>query len=142
MSRSSLLTVTAFVEVGTGVALLMWPSAPLWLLLGVGDASTEALLVSRIAGAALLAIGVACWLGRSDATGSGQFGLVAGVLVYDAAAAGLLGYAGLVVGMAGPMLWPAVALHLLLTGWCVLSLRGWREARAASEMSGGSVDPR
>jgi hypothetical protein len=123
MHRRYLLIVTALGEGGTGLLLLVSPSVPQVLLLGTNQASSEATFFARIAGAALLAIGVACWLGRSDTLGPAQLGLIAGVLVYDAAAAVLLSYAGLFSGLVGVALWPAVVLHAALAAWCVLCLR-------------------
>jgi hypothetical protein len=122
MQRAYLLLVTAFIEVGTGLALLVLPAVPFALLLGISVAAPEALLVGRVAGAALLAIGVSCWLARGDRRGPAQLGLLTGVLLYDGAAAALLGYAGLVLGMAGIALWPAVVLHTALAVWCALCL--------------------
>jgi hypothetical protein len=121
------LILTAFLEGGTGVSLLVLPSVPLALLLGVCVAAPEALLVGRVTGAALLAIGVACWLGRGDKESPAQFGLLTGVLIYDGAAAALLGYAGLVLTMVGIALWPAVVLHTALAVWCVVCL--WDKPR-------------
>jgi hypothetical protein len=122
MHRAHLFLVTALLEVGTGVSLLVLPSVPLALLLGVSVASPETLLVARVAGAALSAIGVACWLGRGDSEGSAQLGLLTGILIYDVAAAALLAYSGLVLSMAGIALWPAVVLHTALAVWCVACL--------------------
>jgi hypothetical protein len=116
------LLVTAAVEVGTGLLLLIQPSVPIALLLGVGSPSPEATLVSRVAGAALLAVGVASWVGRGDTPGLAQLGLLTGVLIYDVAAAVLLGYAGLFLGLVGVALWPAVVLHIGLAVWCVVCL--------------------
>jgi hypothetical protein len=97
---------------------------PLALLLGLSEAAPETLLVGRVAGAALLAIGVASWLARGDSAGPAQLGVLIGILIYDGAAAALLGHAGLVLGFAGIALWPAVVLHTALAGWCVLCLCG------------------
>jgi hypothetical protein len=118
MHRTCFLIVTAFGEAGTGLVLLVLPSAPLTLLLGTDQASPEVTSVARLSGAALLAIGVACWLGRSDKASPAQRGLVTGVLIYDVAAAVILAYAGLFVGLVGIALWPAVALHAALGIWC------------------------
>jgi hypothetical protein len=123
MHRAYLLIVTAAIETATGLALLVVPSVPLSLLLGVSEAAPETFLVGRIAGAALLAIGIASWLARGPA----QVGLVVAVLVYDVAAAALLAYAGLVLRMVGIALWPAVVLHAALAGWCVVCL--WAKPR-------------
>jgi len=123
MSRVGLLIVTAIVEVGTGLFLLLLPSVPLELLLGVGQAAPETLFIARVAGAALLALGVASWMGRSDKHGPAQIGLLLGILIYDAAAAVLLAYAALFLSLVGIALWPAVVLHTALAGWCVICLR-------------------
>jgi hypothetical protein len=115
MHRDWLLIVTAVIEAGAGLALLVVPSVPLALLLGASAAVPEALLVGRVTGAALLALGVASWLARGDGHGHAQLGVLTGILLYDGAAAALLGYAGLATSMVGTLLWPAV--------WCLVCLR-------------------
>jgi hypothetical protein len=122
MKRAHLLIVTALFELGTGLLLLFVPAIPLTLLLGVKEGSPEALWVARIAGAALLTIGVACWLARRDNLNASQVALLIGVLLYDVAAAGLLAFAGLFLNMTGLMLWPGVVLHTALAVWCGISL--------------------
>ena len=124
MHRTWFLIVTALVEVGTGLSLLFLPSIPLALLLGVSGAAPATAVIARVAGAALLAIGVASFLARSDQHSPAQLGLLTGVLIYDAAAAVLLAYAGAVLKMAGIALWPAVALHTALAAWCVACFWG------------------
>jgi hypothetical protein len=104
----------------------------------VTQVAPEAILVSRVAGAALLAIGVACWLARGDPGSPAALGLLIGVLIYDAAAAGLLLYAATAMNMVGVVLWPAVVVHAVLAAWCILCLwagpRGaGREAQAPAE---------
>jgi hypothetical protein len=129
MHRKYLLIVTAIGEAGTGLALLAIPSTVILLLLGVESVSAESLVIGRVAGAALLAIGVACWLAWKDQGSAAQQGVLVGVLIYDVAAAGLLAYSGLSVGMQGVVLWPAVAFHALLAAWCSLVvLRGSRRS--------------
>ncbi len=63
---SLLLLVAVFVEVPTGLCLLLVPGLILGLLLGVQHAAAETLLAGRIAGAALLGFGLAIWLMRRD----------------------------------------------------------------------------
>jgi hypothetical protein len=123
MRRVSLLMVTALVEVGAGVLLLFVPAVPLALLLGVEEAGLEALLVARVAGVALLAIGVSSWLARKGEPSAAEVGLLTGILIYDVGAAALLTWAGAGLGMAGPGLWPAVVMHSVLAVWCMLSFR-------------------
>jgi hypothetical protein len=124
MRRTYFLIATAFGEGGIGLLLLISPSVVLGLLLGVDQASREVIVVGRITGAALLAIGVACWLGRNDHNGPAQKGLLLGVLIYDLAAAGILTYAGWVLGLAGIALWPAAGLHIALALSCVACIPG------------------
>jgi hypothetical protein len=122
MYRAHLLIVTAFGEAATGLLLLVSPSVPFALLLGADQPSPEGAVVARIAGAALLAIGVACWLGRADERSRAQFGLLTGALTYDVAAAVVLAYAGLFANLAGIALWPAVGLHAALAVWCLVCI--------------------
>jgi hypothetical protein len=123
MKRRYLLIVTALSEGATGLLLLCLPSGVMELLLGTSSTASEATLVARIAGAALLAIGVACWLARNDGGAPAQLGLLTGVLIYDVGAAALLAYAGLATSMAGIALWPAVGAHTALAVWCALCFR-------------------
>jgi hypothetical protein len=123
MHRAYLLIVTAFGEAGIGLLLLVLPSVPLALLLGIKGASRESILVARLLGAALLAIGIGCWLGRRDTLGPSQRALITGALVYDGAIAMLLAYAGISSNSSGIALWPAVMLHVVLAVWCLVSLR-------------------
>jgi hypothetical protein len=134
MNRTYLLIATAFGEGGIGLLLLVWPPIPLALLLGVDHASPEVSFFARIAGAALLALGVACWLGRSVEHSAAQQGLLSGILIYDVAAAVILGYTGLFMSLAGIALWPAVVLHVALAVWCIVCLQARpRDASAAIE---------
>jgi hypothetical protein len=122
MRLKELFLVTAVVEVAAGLALLGLPAVVLAALLGIQPATVETLFVSRIAGAALLAIGVASFLARTDAALPGQRGLLTGILIYNGLVALLLVSAKLIMQMGGPALWPTVVLHMLLAGWCVLGL--------------------
>ena len=62
----NLLVVMALLETVTGVALTASPAPPVALLVGTSLDTTGGLLVARVAGAALLALGLACWLARDD----------------------------------------------------------------------------
>jgi hypothetical protein len=118
-----LLIVTALGEGGTGLFLIVWPPAPFALLLGVEQPSPEAVACARVAGAALVGIGVSCWLGRLDRGSPARLGLFTGLLTYDVAVALFLAYAGLFMNLLGIALWPAVGLHAVLAVWCVVALR-------------------
>ena len=122
--RNLFLIVIAAVEAATGLGLLLLPSVPFALLLGLESAAVEAIFVGRIAGVALLAIGVASWMARKDELNPSLSGLLVGILIYNTAVAILLVYAGAVLKMTGVMLWPTVAFHAVLAVWGGLLLRG------------------
>jgi hypothetical protein len=116
-----LLVVTAVLEAGTGLGLLAAPSMVAQMLLGAPLDAAGALTVGRVAGAALLALGLACWLAASDARSCAARGVVSAMVIYNLAAPIILGLAG-IHGPAGIALWPAVILHLAMTLWCVTNL--------------------
>jgi hypothetical protein len=118
----NLLVVTALFETFTGIALMVSPPLPVWLLIGAA-LDTSGGLVARVAGAALLALGLACWLAREDRGSRAARGLVAAMLLYNVAAGAVLLYAGLSLRLSAIGLWPAVVLHLTLAVWCIGCLR-------------------
>lgn len=113
-----LFTVTAVIEVGAGVPLLGMPAVVVQLLLGA-DIFGVAIPLGRVAGAALLALGVASWLARGDTQSRAARGLVAAMLLYNCGAVIVLGAAGIRLQTAGIALWPAVILHAGMAVWCV-----------------------
>ena len=117
-NTKSLLVVTALTEIGAGLVLLIAPSPAVAFLLGAGLESPESVLLGKVAGSALLAIGVSCWLGRNQ-----PGGLVPGLLLYNAALVLLFLDAGLVDKMQGIGIWPAVGVHSALAIWCAARLR-------------------
>jgi hypothetical protein len=123
MAITNLLTLTALAEAPLGVALIVSPSFVSGLLLGASLDSPAALVVGRVAGAALLSLGVACWLARDDGPSHAARGLIAALLLYNGATIALLAYAGARLQLAGLLLWPAVGLHTALGAWCMASLR-------------------
>jgi hypothetical protein len=130
----NLLVVTALVEAVTGVALMLWPALPVSLLAGAALETPGGLTVARVAGAALLALGVACWLARDDGWSRAARGLVGAMLIYNAAAAAVLVYAGLGLKLSATGLWPAVVLHGALALWCVVCLRGTKTPRLGGKL--------
>lgn len=98
------LVVAAIGEIVTGLGLILVPSLVAQLLLGE-ELAGAAIAVARVAGIALVGLGVACWPGPP----------VAGMLLYGAAVTIYLAFIGVVAGQAGIVLWPAVALHFVLT---------------------------
>jgi hypothetical protein len=107
----SLISLSAAVEVATGIALIIRPSALAWLLLGT-DLSQAGQALGRVAGLALLALGWACWPSKEAAgTSAAPFAL----LVYNVLITAYLAYLGAVEGLVGKLLWPAVAIHAVIS---------------------------
>jgi hypothetical protein len=98
------LVLAALGEAATGAALLVAPSLVGRLLLGE-ELTGAAVPVARVAGIALVALGVACWPGPPRV----------GMLTYSAAVTLYLAYLGFAGGLGGILLWPAVVLHVILT---------------------------
>lgn len=121
-----LLLVTALLEAGIGIGLLALPSAVAQVLIGTPLAAGASLTVARVAGAALLALGVACWLAAFDPQSSATRGVVSAMLLYNLGATIILGAAGTQSERTGIGLWPAVILHLTMSVWCVSLLLGNR----------------
>lgn len=114
-----LLIVTAVIEVSTGLALLVSPSLTVSILIGAPFEMPADSVVGRVAGAALLALGYACWRARDDGLSSSTRGLVSAILIYNLLVAFLLAYAGTSLRLFGIALWPAVGLHLVMAIWCL-----------------------
>jgi len=98
------LTFAAVGEAATGLALVLFPSLVGRLLLGE-DLTGIAIPVARVAGIALIGLGIACWPGPPRV----------GMLTYSALVTLYLASLGFVDGLTGILLWPAVVLHLILT---------------------------
>jgi hypothetical protein len=105
------LAFAAVAEAVTGLALLIFPSLVGQLLLDAQLAGV-AIPIARVTGIALLALGIACWPGPP----------IVGMLTYSVVVTLYLSYIGLAGGFAGVFLWPAVALHAVLS---ILLARAW-----------------
>ena len=103
-TMNRVLIFAAVGEVATGLALLLVPSLVGHLLLGT-ELTGIAATVARVAGIALIGLGVACWPGPPRL----------GMLVYGAAVTVFLAYVGVSGAPSGLLLWPAVVLHAILT---------------------------
>lgn len=106
-----MLIFAAVAEAATGLALLIGPQLVGRLLLGE-ELTGVAIPVARVAGIALIALGIACWPGPP----------LVGMLTYVAVVALYLAYLGVAGGLTGVFLWPAVALHAVLT---IVLVRDW-----------------
>jgi hypothetical protein len=116
-TKNRVLIFAAVAEAATGLALMIVPALVGQLLLGE-ELTGIAVPVARVAGIALIGLGVACWPGPP----------VVGMLTYTAVVMLYLGYLGLVEGASGILLWPAVVLHMVLA--VLLTREALRDGRA------------
>lgn len=114
-----LLTLAAVAEATTGLALLVVPEIVGRLLLGT-ELTGVSIPVARVAGIALIALSIACLPGLA----------LPGMLTYSALATAYLAYIGIRGEWAGVLLWPAVAVHAVLTA---LLARAWLAARTTTK---------
>ena len=114
-----LLALAAIAEAVTGLVLLVYPSIVVSLLFGA-DIADIGDVTSRFAGLALIALGVAC--GPFESASRALYGM----LTYTSLATLGLLYLALCGKWNGPLLWPAVVLHAVLT---LLLARDWFKTR-------------
>jgi hypothetical protein len=110
------LTIAAVVEAATGLALIIVPSLIGRLLFGT-EFTGVANPAARVTGIALLALGVGCWPGSTA---------FCGMLTYSALVTLYLLSLAIRGEWVGPLLWPVVVIHALLT---VLLARAWFQSR-------------
>jgi len=116
-----LLKLTAIIEAATGLGLIAVPAIVVRLLLAA-EISGATIPLGRVAGVALLALGVASWLASYDEQSCAARGLLSAMVLYNFGATLILAMAGIGSGFVGIALWPAVVLHAAMTIWCITSL--------------------
>lgn len=129
------LAAASVVEIGTGLALMFDPSLVAGLLLGE-DVAGVGVLLGRCFGAALFALGLACW--PSEQHSSSASAAFRAMVPYNGLIAAYLAYLGIVGHVRGLLLWPAVLLHAVVAGLLVWTWREERKIEAAkirAEMS-------
>jgi hypothetical protein len=125
-----LLAVAAVLEAVTGTALMISPSIVARLLLGADVAGAGA-AVGRVAGLAMFSLGLACWPGRDLASRLAP--ALRALLTYNLLVACYLTFLGIGGQFVGVLLWPAVAIHGLLT---LLLVREWLKTQPTQNTKG------
>jgi len=118
--KTFVLKLAAVAEILTGLIAVVSPSVAVKLLFDaqVLGAGTN---ICRVLGISLIGLSVACWPGNS-ATERDLYGM----LSYSTLTALYLAYVGISGRETGVLLWPAVAVHIVLS---VLLLNAWRQGR-------------
>jgi hypothetical protein len=118
---SRLLAIGAVLEIPVGLGLLAIPSPLATVLLGAPLSGTG-LVVARLAGGGLLALGIACWFARSTPTTQAGLGVAGGLLTYNIVACVTLVLASPGSGSGALTLGAAVVHGLLAAGLLVALL--------------------
>jgi hypothetical protein len=117
-----LLAIAAMAETLAGLALILVPDFTIRLLLG-GRPDDVGLMVGRVLGVGMLALGVACWGARADSGGAARAGTVGAITLYNAGV-GLLLVLFAVTGQAsGLVVWIVGLFHLALAAGFLASQR-------------------
>ena len=114
---NKILMFVALAEAGTGVILLAYPPIVVRVLFDA-EIVGAGVIMSRLAGIALIGLGVACWPGPPRV----------GMLTYSVVVTLYLAFVGFAGGLTGILLWPAVVLHVILMA-LLLSLGHQQETR-------------
>ena len=120
----TLLTISASLELATGVAVIAAPGLVTRVLLSA-DLTPAGEAIGRVGGCALISLAIACWP-RSTGDHSQP---IRALLFYNLVAACYLGYLGISGEFASPFLLPAAVLHGVLALLFIRSARSLHLAR-------------
>jgi hypothetical protein len=125
--QRTLLTIAAALECAAGAALVFLPALTISLLLGV-ESHVDGLMVARVGGVAIFALGIACWWARRDAGGAALTGTLNAITIYNWGA-GLLLLVFAATGTAGGVVTALTGvLHLGLA--VAFAVARWRSTRS------------
>ncbi len=116
-----ILMLAALAEAGTGVILLAYPPIVVRLLFDA-EIVGAGITMSRLAGIALIGLGVACWPGTDT-----RWALT-GMVTYSGLAMLYLVWIGVHGEVVGLLLWPAVVVHAILVVLLVGALQRKKDA--------------
>jgi hypothetical protein len=121
MSLRLLLTLGGGLEILAGLATLITPAQVVSLLLGV-PADAVALVLARLFGAGVFALGLACLKARDDVRSPAGVAVSIGITSYNMLAAVVLFWTAAGSGLGGLLLWGAGIGHATLGALFVSAL--------------------
>jgi hypothetical protein len=125
MKSKTLFTVTALIEVLTGIGLILAPALLVRILLGSEISTETEFTICRVGGSAIIALGITCWLARNDNKSGAAKALTFGMLIYNTMVFATLAYSGM-VSKTTIALVAALIVHLVLGVACLLSLKSFK----------------
>jgi hypothetical protein len=121
MSLRLLLTLAGGLEILAGVLTLISPTAAVTMLLGAPVDSIASVL-TRLFGAGVFALGLACLKARDDVRSAAGLAVSIGITSYNVLAAVVLIWAAAGLGLGGLLLWAAGIGHAILGALFVAGL--------------------
>jgi hypothetical protein len=118
----SLFAVAGAVETLGGLTFVLAPSLQAELLFGASLDGPAEVMMARVLGVAMMALGLAFWQGRTEPQAPTAHGLAVVVLVYNTAVA-VFAASGIGSHVSAVGVWPATGLHAALAAWCAWRLR-------------------
>lgn len=122
MTTRTLVTVSAVIEVATGLVLIANPGLVARVLLDA-DLSGSGVAVGRLCGIGLLSLGLAGWPSGESLPAQ----VTRALFAYNLLAAFYLGYLRVGGGFVSYLLWPASVLHAVLA--LLLARPAWQKVR-------------
>ena len=121
MSLRLLLTLSGSLEVLVGVLALVSPTMAVTMLLGV-PVDPIASVLTRLFGAGVFALGLACLKARDDVGSAAGLAVSVGITSYNVLAAVVIIWAAAGLGLGGLLLWGAGIGHAVLGALFVSAL--------------------
>ena len=121
MSLRLLLTLAGGLEILAGLAALIIPAMMVSLLLG-SSLDSIGVVLARLFGAGVFALGLACLKARHDAGSPASVAVSIGITAYNVLAAVVLIWAAAGLGLGGLLLWAAGISHAVLGALFVSAL--------------------
>jgi hypothetical protein len=132
MSLRFLLTLSGGLEMLAGLLALISPVTVVALLLGV-PVDPTAVVLTRLFGAGVFALGLACLKARNDIGSPAGLAVSIGITSYNLLAAVVLIWAAAGLGLGGLLLWVAGIGHAVLCALFVHGLSGLAKDRCARQ---------
>jgi len=115
-----LLKSTSIIEGLTGLALVLIPNVLTQLLLNIPINEVSGIIISMIAGSALIAIAIVCWLVSEN---NNALALVKGLMFYNIAVVGIVLYSSIHFSVNSPVFFAIAGFHFVYGTWCLIVVR-------------------
>lgn len=111
----------AILEGLVGLALFILPAVTVSNLLNTPLDTPGGLVGTRLAGAAIIGLAIACWQSRNLEKSAAK-AIVSAMFFYNIAAALVLAYSGIRLGLQSVFIWPIMVVHGALAIGCGVSI--------------------